>query len=106
MITADFTIIPIVTEDTACNEYVTKAVQIIKDSRLNYRLTGMGTQIEAENYQILYDVISKAQEALFKTGTHRVYTILKIDDRRDRKNSSLNQKVESVNELLSKNNNQ
>ena len=48
MITADFAILPVGTEDTECKEYVTAAVQAIKDSGLNYQLTGMGTQIEAE----------------------------------------------------------
>ena len=53
MITADFAILPVGTEDTECKEYVTAAVQAIKDSGLNYQLTGMGTQIEAENLKEL-----------------------------------------------------
>ena len=48
MITADFAIVPVGTKDTECKEYVTSAVQVIKDSGLNYQLTGMSTLIEAE----------------------------------------------------------
>ena len=54
MITCDFAILPVGTETTECKDYVTAAVQAIKDSGLNYQLTGMGTQIEAENLTELY----------------------------------------------------
>lgn len=100
MITADFAIVPMGTKNTECKEYVKNAVQVIKDSGLTYQLTGMSTLIEAENYQQLYDVLSKAQEAVFKAGTDRVYSIIKIDDRRDKENRTLDVKVETVNKIL------
>lgn len=100
MITADFAILPVGTQDTECKEYVRNAVQIVKDSGLNYQLTGMGTQIEAENYQELYEVIAKAQEAVFEAGTNRLYTVIKIDDRRDRENRTLKAKIDTVEEIL------
>lgn len=100
MITADLTIMPIGTQNTQCTEYVKSAVQIIKSSGLNYELTGMGTQIEAESLTELYDVITKAQEAVFNAGTDRVYTVLKIDDRRDVKNMKLKDKVDKVEQSL------
>ncbi len=100
MITADFAIVPMGTKNTECKEFVKSAVQVIKDSGLTYQLTGMSTLIEAENYQQLYDVLSKAQEAVFKAGTDRVYSIIKIDDRRDKENRTLDVKVETVNKIL------
>ncbi|MBE6494012.1 MAG: MTH1187 family thiamine-binding protein [Methanosphaera stadtmanae] len=100
MITADFAIVPVGTEDTECKEYVTKAVQAIKDSGLNFELTGMSTQIEAENYSQLYEALAKAQEAVFTAGIGRLYTVIKIDDRRDLENRTLEAKVNTVNELL------
>ena len=100
MITADFAIVPVGSEDTECKEYVTKAVQAIKDSGLNFELTGMGTQIEAENYTELYEAIAKAQEAVFSVGIGRLYTVIKIDDRRDLENRTLEAKVDTVNQLL------
>ena len=93
MITADFAILPVGTEDTECKEYVTAAVQAIKDSGLNYQLTGMGTQIEAENLKELY-------EAIFKTGIGRVYSVIKVDDRRDLENRTLDAKIDTVNKML------
>ncbi|MGL6299021.1 MAG: MTH1187 family thiamine-binding protein [Methanobacteriaceae archaeon] len=72
----------------------------MKESGLNYELTGMGTQIEAENLEELYSVIAKAQEAVFETGIGRVYTVIKIDDRRDKKTRGLKDKIKTVNEII------
>ena len=100
MITCDFAILPDGTETTECKDYVTAAVQSIKDSGLNYQLTGMGTQIEADNLEELYSAIAAAQEAIFELGIGRVYTVIKVDDRRDLENRTLDAKVDTVNEML------
>lgn len=100
MITADFAILPVGNDTTECKDYVAVAVQVIKDSGLNYQLTGMGTQIEAENLTELYSVIAKAQEAVFESGIGRVYTVIKVDDRRDLDKRGLDIKVETVEEML------
>lgn len=100
MITADFAILPVGTENSELKEYITIAVQSIKDSGLSYQLTGMGTQIEAKNLNELYEAIAAAQEAVFKDGIGRVYSVIKIDDRRDRENRTLNAKVNTVNNML------
>ena len=100
MITADFGILPVGSDGTDLGEYVSVAVQAIKDSGLNYELTGMGTQIEAQNLDELYKAIKIAQEAVFKIGANRVYTVLKIDDRRDKKDRGLQDKVSTVNDMI------
>ena len=100
MITCDFAILPVGTKTTEYKDYVTAAVQSIKDSGLSYQLTGMGTQIEADNLEELYAAIAKAQEAIFELGIGRVYTVIKIDDRRDMENRTLDAKVDTVNEML------
>jgi len=100
MITADFGVVPIGTDKTDLGDYVSVAVQAIKDSGLKYELTGMGTQIEAENLDELYAAIKSAQEAVFNVGTKRVFTVLKIDDRRDKKNRGLDDKISTVNEMI------
>lgn len=100
MITADFAILPVGIDNTELKEYVTKAVQSIKDSGLTYQLTAMGTQIEADNYTQLYTAIAKAQEAVFTAGTDRVYTVIKVDDRRDLENRTLDAKIETVDKML------
>lgn len=100
MITCDFAILPVGCDSTECKDYVTAAVQVVKDSGLNFQLTGMGTQIEAENLKELYDVITKAQEAVFDVGVGRVYTVIKVDDRRDLENRTLDAKIKTVEEML------
>lgn len=100
MITCDFAILPVGCQTTECKDYVTAAVQVIKDSGLNYQLTGMGTQIEAENLEELYSAIAKAQEAVFEVGVGRVYTVIKVDDRRDLENRTLDVKVDTVEKML------
>ena len=100
MITCDFAILPVGCDTTECKDYVTAAVQVVKDSGLNYQLTGMGTQIEAENLKELYEVIADAQEAVFKIGVGRVYSVIKIDDRRDMENRTLDEKIETVEKML------
>lgn len=96
MITADLCIIPMGIEESGVGEYVAKAVQIIEESGLNYQITAMGTQIEAEDLKKLYDACAKVQESIFEMGIPRVYTVLKIDDRRDKENRTLKEKVKSV----------
>ena len=100
MITCDFAILPVGCDSTECGDYVTAAVQVVKDSGLNFELTGMGTQIEADNLKELYDVIAKAQEAVFEVGVGRVYTVIKVDDRRDVENRTLDAKIETVQKNL------
>jgi uncharacterized protein (TIGR00106 family) len=100
MITADFAILPVGIDDTELKKYVTSAVQVVKDSGLTYQLTAMGTQIEADNLEQLYKVIAKAQEAVFTVGAERVYTVIKVDDRRDKENRTLEAKIKSVDEML------
>ena len=57
-------------------------------------------QIEAENLKELYEAIANAQEAVFKTGIGRVYTVIKVDDRRDLENRTLDAKIDTVNKML------
>ena len=96
MITADLCIIPMGIEDSSVGEYVRQAVQIIEESGLNYQITAMGTQMETDDLKKLYEVCAEVQEAIFNMGVGRVYTVLKIDDRRDKENRTLEEKVKSV----------
>ena len=100
MITADLCIIPMGIEESGVGDYVSKAVQIIEESGLNYQITAMGTQIEADDLKILYEVCANVQESIFEMGVPRVYTVLKIDDRRDRENRTLEEKVKSVKDRI------
>ena len=54
----------------------------------------MGTVLEGDIDE-LFACVRKMQEAVFEAGANRVYSVVKIDDRRDKK-ASLDQKVNSV----------
>ena len=91
MITADFCILPMGIESSEIGEYVAEAVEVI---------TAMGTQMETESLEELYKVVQDTQEAIFKMGPGRVYSVLKVDDRRDRENRTLDAKVKTVEDLM------
>ena len=93
MITADFCILPMGIESSEIGEYVAEAVEVIKASGIKYELTAMGTQMETESLEELYKVVQDTQEAIFKM-------VLKVDDRRDRENRTLDAKVKTVEDLM------
>ena len=83
-IIAELVISP-VGEGTSLSKYVKEAVKVI-ESFPNIRVEhhSMGTNIEADDIDIILEVTKKAHESLFKIGCQRVVTTLKIDDRRDK----------------------
>ncbi len=80
------------------SKYVAEVIKIFEEAGLNYELNPMGTVIEGEWDQIM-PVIKKAHERLFELGVTRVSTLIKIDDRRDKKVRK-EDKVESVRRVL------
>ena len=99
MISAELTIIPIGTSSTSLSNYVAAAVAALDETGIKYQLSGMGTLLEAENSDELFDAIKNAHEAVFKAGMDRVVTSVKIDDRRDR-DRTMAEKIRSVEEKL------
>ena len=80
------------------SEYVAHVIKVLKNSGLKYELGPMGTIIEAD-ITTLINIIPKLHEVPFKMGVKRVYTLIKIDDRRD-KDSTIEQKIKSVKEKI------
>jgi len=99
MAIAEVSVVPIGTAKTGVSEYVAGAVRILKESGLKYKLTPMGTIVEGDIKDVL-EVISKMHETPFNKNAERVYTTIKIDDRRDIK-AEMDNKVKSVMEKLS-----
>lgn len=99
MISAELTVIPIGTPDTSLSKYVAVAIAALDETHVNYQLHGMGTLLEADNLENLFEAIKIAHEAVFKAGSQRVVTSVKIDDRRDRQRT-IEDKVQSVEKKL------
>ena len=96
---AEISILPRSTGDIGVSGYLAKCVQIARQSGLECQLTPMGTILHGELDAIL-KVAKEMHEAPFASGALRVYTILKIDDRRDGKEHTPEGKVQSVEEKM------
>ena len=99
MISAELTIIPIGTSETSLSKYVAVAVAALDKTAIKYKLSGMGTLLETENLDELFEALKVAHEAVFRDGVNRVVTSVKIDDRRDRE-KTMDDKVLSVEKKL------
>ncbi|MEL7569030.1 MAG: MTH1187 family thiamine-binding protein [Eubacteriaceae bacterium] len=79
-----------------------KALDIVKNnienSGFKYIETPMSNVIEGDLDEIL-KLVRKIQEEIIAAGYGRTYSIIKIDDRRDKK-GTLEQKLNSVNSKL------
>jgi uncharacterized protein (TIGR00106 family) len=96
MLTAEISIIPVGTGSSSVSDYVAAAVSELENSGLKCTLTATGTSVEANSTDELYAALARAQEAVFRHGAGRAYTILKIDERRDVEGQSQEDMVQSV----------
>ncbi len=99
MATADLTIIGLGRSDPSASRYIA-AVQrkLNAQDRVKHRLHAMGTSLEGETADILA-LVGELHAVPFELGLPRVYTVLKLDERRD-KAQTLDDKVASVERLL------
>jgi uncharacterized protein (TIGR00106 family) len=100
MATADLTVLALGRPDVSASEYIA-AIQrhLAKQDKVGYRLHPMGTELEGTTEDIL-DVVGELHAIPFEAGIPRVYTVLKLDERRDRPDQTLDDKVRSVEEKL------
>ena len=96
MVVAEVSIIPIGTETPSVSGYVRAAVEALEASGLRCTLGPMGTTIEAETVEEVYAALVRAQTAVFETGVERVYTVVKMDERRDVEGRSVEDMVRSL----------
>jgi uncharacterized protein (TIGR00106 family) len=79
-------------------EYVSRVIAMIRESGLDYRLTPMGTIVEAETMEEILDLVGKAYKVL-EPDCGRVYSSLKLDIRK-KGSGRLEAKVRSVEEKI------
>jgi uncharacterized protein (TIGR00106 family) len=97
--TADLTVIALGRPDVSASPYIAEIQRrLAAQDRVRYRLHAMGTSLEGETADILA-VVGELHAIPFEMGIPRVYTVLKLDDRRD-KPQTLDDKVASVERLL------
>ena len=96
MATADLTIIPLGGPDASVGPYLAEVARRLEsETRVRARMHGGGTSLEGETADILA-VVADMHAVPFEIGLPRVYTILKLDERRDRPDQTLADKERSV----------
>ncbi len=90
----DITVIPLDKGTAGLSAGVARLQDLLRKSGLDHRLHDMGSTVAGTAAE-LFAVAEKLHEHLFATGSQRVYTVIKIDDRRD-KAVSIGDKTASV----------
>ena len=94
MAIVEVSIVPLGLSATSLSEQIALVLEPLKGSGLHHTLTAMGTIIEGDLAEVMKCVL-KMHEVPFQKGIGRVYTTIKIDDRRD-KPITIEGKVRSV----------
>ena len=99
MATADLTVIALGRVEVSASRYIAEIQRrLAAQDRVKYVMHAMGTSLEGETADILA-VVGELHAVPFELGVPRVYTVLKLDERRDRE-QTLADKVESVQRRL------
>ena len=99
MATADLTVIGLGRADPSASRYIAEIQRRLRaQDRVRFQLHAMGTSLEGETSDILA-VVGELHAVPFELGLPRVYTVLKLDERRD-KAQTLDDKVAAVERLL------
>ncbi|HEU4658140.1 MAG TPA: MTH1187 family thiamine-binding protein [Capillimicrobium sp.] len=99
MATAEISVLALGRPDPSASAYVAEIQRrLAQQDRVRYEMHAMGTSLEGETADILA-VVAELHAVPFEMGIPRVYTVLKLDERRD-KQQTLADKVESVRRLL------
>ncbi len=80
--------------------YVSRIIKMIKETGLNYRLTPMGTVVEADSMPEILRVIEQAYD-LLEPDCNRIYSSMKLDIRKG-KGNRLEGKIKSVEDRIGK----
>ena len=100
MATADLTVIALGRPDPSASEYIAEIQRRLRaQDRVRFEMHAMGTSLEGSTADILA-LVDELHAVPFEQGVSRVYTVLKLDERRDKPDQTLDDKVRSVERLL------
>ena len=99
MATAELSVIGLGRSDPSAGAYIAEIQRrLAAQDRVGYELHAMGTNLEGSTEDILA-LVAELHRVPFDLGLPRAYTVLKLDERRD-KEQTLEDKVSSVRDLL------
>jgi uncharacterized protein (TIGR00106 family) len=100
MATADLTVLALGRKELSASKYIAEIQRRLrKQQRVRFQMHAMGTSLEGTTEDILA-VVGELHSVPFDQGVQRVYTVLKLDERRDRPRQTLEDKVRSVEHRL------
>ena len=100
MATAEISVIGLGRADASASEYIAEIQRrLAAQDRVRYRLGAMGTELEGATEDILA-VVGELHRVPLQMGFPRAYTVLKLDERSDRPEQTLDDKLRSVHERL------
>ncbi|HEX9758079.1 MAG TPA: MTH1187 family thiamine-binding protein [Nitrospiria bacterium] len=99
MVLLEFSMSPL-TKGESVSSYVSRSLEIIDQSGLDYRLNPMGTVIEGE-WEEVFAVVQACFERMSQ-DCDRISTVIKVDYRKGAKGRLIS-KMESVEKTLGKN---
>ena len=79
----DIAVLPLDSRESSLSGFVAGLQELLAESGCSYRLHDMGTTVEGPA-PMLFELALKLHDYSFSKGGKRVYTVMKIDDRRDR----------------------
>lgn len=95
MAIVEVSITPIGTQNPSVSSYVAECHKVLgRYPEIEFQLTPMGTVMEGE-LPLIMKAIAEMHEIPFHMKAKRVSTLIKIDDRRDKK-GTMKKKVDSV----------
>ncbi|MEA2362061.1 MAG: hypothetical protein QOD71_1206 [Thermoleophilaceae bacterium] len=100
MATADLTVLALGRSNPSATDYVAEIQRRLqRQDRVRFQMHAMGTSLEGSTGDILA-IVAELHAVPFDQGAPRVYTILKLDERRDRPGQTLDDKVRAVEDRL------
>jgi len=100
MIHAEISVYPIGTGNTSVSFYIAKGIEAIQKIKgIRYEINSMGTVLESDNIDKIYEASKTVLEVVHNLGVNRVEVILKIDSRKD-KQAKIEDKIESIKKNL------
>ena len=97
---AYFIIAPVGIKSTSMGSYVAAAIAAMNEIKgLNCEITTMGTVMEADSLEPIFEAVKVAHEAIVAKGILRVESTLIIDDRRD-KPRTMKDKINAVKKYM------
>jgi uncharacterized protein (TIGR00106 family) len=98
--TADLTVLALGRPEVSASAYIAEIQRrLAAQDRVRFSMHAMGTSLEGTTADILA-VVGELHAVPFEQGIPRVYTVLKLDERRDRPDQTLADKVDSVKRRL------